>query len=669
MGRPSHWCYRYVRLKEMRAELRERLVHRIVARHAAEAGCITRIAEDVSLTQGTQTCHTNFFTALTLLSLQRHAQSHDGLDDVRHALGESLQSEAISGFVTYWSSGEPLRNTRPYPADLDTTSCTFASLVLADPSGAPHRLGAAVRALTAVEVAEGGPYRTWLVTPDAPAVWRDVDVAVNANIAFYLSRHDIRLDVLDAWLAEQIASGAYASPYYPSAFPIWYFLARSAPQQARQKLTHDILSVRRPSGSWGTVLEDALAICALTEVSLDKDLLRDARAQFAYRLQTERSMGPGAFCIDVITQGRTWFAGSPLLTDALCLEALGPLSSTSKRSPTTSATSKSDEILYDIRRSLEARASRMGEPITSELLMRINRLLAGTPGAEIPLIPWVFNHCLAQSCVTNEELCLLGEANVLGWIAYTAYDDLMDGEGDIAELPLANSCLREACSIFLSFAHHAPAIRPLFEQIMDGLERANAWELQHARLQQEGDLLIVPPELPTYSDLSVLADRSLGHALGPLCVLLLNGLDKDAPDVRHLKEFFRHTLIARQLDDDAHDWMEDLEHGRLNAVGERVIRRWRAIGLASNRIGPTERAELHRLFWNEELEETSVLIQLHVDRAETALVQIASLRISEPLRALLAGPRASAQRAQSGVRGTKQLIAGYRGTERRLNET
>jgi hypothetical protein len=63
----------------------------------------------------------------------------------------------------------------------------------------------------------------------------------------------------------------------------------------------------------------------------------------------------------------------------------------------------------------------------------------------------------------------------------------------------------------------------------------------------------------------VLADRAFGHTIGPM--LLVRQLPGVHPrQVRLVQSALQHYLIARQLNDDIHDWRKDLRAGQLSVV-------------------------------------------------------------------------------------------------------
>ena len=69
-----------------------------------------------------------------------------------------------------------------------------------------------------------------------------------------------------------------------------------------------------------------------------------------------------------------------------------------------------------------------------------------------------------------------------------------------------------------------------------------------------------------------LCDKSLGHVLPALAVLFSLGYAPDSIAVDATVSFFKNYLAARQLHDDAHDWKDDLMHGRINAATTQLIR-------------------------------------------------------------------------------------------------
>src|SRR5262249_49160595 len=128
------------------------------------------------------TYRTTFFTSNILAAL---AVTHDpALFEVKQkSVGFLLNQKSPQWSFNYWDRQSPEFRELPYPDDLDDPFCALAALTATDPQLITGQaLAHAVNLLTATEVKPGGPYRTWLVTAAAEAVWQDVDLAVNANV-------------------------------------------------------------------------------------------------------------------------------------------------------------------------------------------------------------------------------------------------------------------------------------------------------------------------------------------------------------------------------------------------------------------------------------------------------------------------------------------------------
>jgi hypothetical protein len=217
-----------------------------------------------------------------------------------------------------------------------------------------------------------------------------------------------------------------------------------------------------------------------------------------------------------------------------------------------------------------------------------------------------------------------------GWIAYTIYDDFLDEEGQPPLLPVANMAMRELVLALRQEADRQPVFGALAWGVLDRQEAANAWEVTHCRAPRQRDLLRGP--VPDFGDRRVLAERSMGHALGCLAVTLELGYEAGSPEMTGLQEFFEHFLVARQLSDDVHDWMQDLSRGQVNAVGayllQNVSRREKTVA------GLYE--QLERYFWEHGAVKLNEQIVAGIARARAAVRQPAFLEQPEMLEALLA---------------------------------
>src|SRR5207302_1646631 len=113
-------------------------------------------------------------------------------------------------------------------------------------------------------------------------------------------------------------------------------------------------------------------------------------------------------------------------------------------------------------------------------------------------------------------------------------------------------------------------------------------------------------KIPDYKNYKQLAQKSLGHGLGPFAVLFSLGYRKNSPEIKNLLLFFTHYLIARQLNDDAHDWEKDLQLGHINAVCALIVKRYQTkehLSLPYDQVVP----QLQQVFWDEIIEDVCAL--------------------------------------------------------------
>lgn len=625
-------------------------------------------------------CRTTFSSSLILSGLCQLPQGTPLLQGVKDRLAAFLLTQRSEHWsFNYWLRGSPEAVERPYPDDLDDTFCALAALSRCRPAliGADAWANI-VTLLTTVEAAEGGPYRTWLVPPTADARWCDVDLAVNSNVAYFLSLHDISLPGLQAFIEAALGAQTYTSRYYPSVYPVLYFLSRVYRGSSVVRLREFLRAQQNADGTWGNSLNTALACVALLNLHAPPETCADAIAAL---LQKRRggTWAPSAFCLDPATEGRPYYSGSSALTTVFCLEAIAQyeLLRTSRRkhgaqAPPTMRAPERERLSADILATVRERLSSLTGDLQAQAVTAAENILSPGEKRELALLPSDFYASLRleKKTVPSALLSDLGAATVYGWIAYTIYDDFLDREGTPSLLPVANVCLRELTSVFERVLPDIPAWRRLFHRVLDTLEAANAWEARHCWLspqerptekgQPPAAFLVRLVSLPEYPDLRKLAERSLGHALGPLAVLFALGYNERSAPVRHTLRFFSNYLTARQLNDDAHDWEHDLAAGHVNPVGAFLLRRSLSaqevsdVALTSDLL-----AKLRELFWREGVREICEDVLRHVQQAKDDLGALSILSTTETLRHLLAPVEDAARAAIREHAQTVNFLRAY----------
>jgi hypothetical protein len=552
---------------------------------------------------------TTFFTSNIVACLQNAPQR---TADIREAgIRFLLAQKSERWSFNYWARGAHERTTLPYPDDCDDTFAALAAI--ARHNGAlidGHAFSAIAKILTGREIQAGGPYRTWLVAKDVRSAWQDVDPVVNSTIGYFLSLVGARLPLLQKFLEDAIRKGQLTSPYYPGIFPAVYFLSRfykscdvSDTASATRTALANIIADRGRCDNI-TVLERAMAISSLINLGRAKEGALDTATDLLVAQLEQEGFLPYAFCIDPTRGGKRCYAGASALTAAFCAEAL-TLAQSHYAIPDDAdrATSMPIPTIHDHIRGLAQAACRTLDP---DLRAMATAQIEKTTDENITMLAYDFHEMLYKKgvLIPPDIIEPLSLANLFGWMAYDIYDDALDGEDGAALIPCANFFLRALTEIYHSLGTRATGIVPLFKDTMNRIDNANSWEQRHCS--------IPACPLPSFGDHQTLADRSIGHALGPLTMLLLAGYDANGKEYKNVESFFRHYLIARQLHDDAHDWAEDLLRDRVNSIGAIALNGFK------EKYSAAAIPQLKKIFWEETIDVAACMIIAHVDAARRA---------------------------------------------------
>lgn len=580
-------------------------------------------------------------TNIVLSSLARIPEDERTQRIKQRAATFLLQEKSDHWSYNYWFRRSDWFVKEPYPDDLDDTFCALAALHEYDASlfdGAA--LAKIAVMLTSAEVEEGGPYDMWLVPPSGRTRWKDTDLVVNSNIGYFLSLQGVHLPKLTAFIEASIDRESYAFPYN-SIYPGIYFIARWYKGPKTIVMIDRLRANQESNGGWENPLRTALAATALMNLSemTHRVEIERAIATLIGSQEEDGSWKPFSFYYQMKTPEKTLFAGSRSITTALCIESLERFRSLVASSSATASTNSSDLsdapqkdemslIAEQIRQRIDKRMSACGPDVQHEAREMCHSLLHGDLGKQILLLPALFRLSLGANGknISDDLVIRLGVANACGWIAYTIYDDVFDEEANPHQLSLANICHRESFVLFRDALSYQNGFAELASRVFDGIDIANAWEVNHAHASSS--------RLPDYGDLMQLAYRSFGHALGPIAILHELGYHADSFEVQSIRHFFEHFLIARQLDDDAHDWQEDLEHGRLNAV---VVWITQDAYLDLATLRETSMEVLKKMFWETTVLRVCAEIEIHLAQARSAIESLSFIQEPQMLLSAL-GP-------------------------------
>ncbi len=595
-----------------------------------------------------------FFWAMTLRALQ--VAPDPALAPTQERLSERLRAERSRvGAWNYWARHSVNRELRPLPDDLDTTSCALAALAETS-QGVPEAwIAEYASLLTLRETVPGGPYRTWIVPSDAEASWQDVDPVVNANIGLVLHAYEAVPEPLSRFLGEAILDPKRRSPYYPDRSAFLYSLARWYRGEARNALVRECHGALQHALAGGGLQElaFALASCAALEES-EPTLLQAGVTALAERLK-EPKVVPQALCIDAVHGGIADHAGSPAFTLALAREALCRsldrlVTPPSGLAPTGASKNRT---MTAVMRAARDSSAKLPPSLRESAADAIDETVRNR-GEDLVGLPFALAGAATGAGTFDESHADIGAANVLGWVAYTLYDDVMDGDRGSEALWTANALMRLSFEGFLASFPGDQAwgakCRDTFAR-MDGanLEEWRSWQLRPAESRWR-----LPERLPS-SDLESLAGRSAGMILAPLALLMRIGGNAAKPAIPERAErFLLHLIAARQLCDDAHDWENDLRKGRLNHASVRLFPAAQAATLLDI---SSDTPELRRRFWDSAVGDVRKDVRIH---CEAARAHAAHFKDREWADRLLAPLEASMEKAVKERDSARAFLEAYR---------
>lgn len=571
-----------------------------------------------------------------------------------------LQQKSPNWSFNYWAVGSPQNKTMPYPDDLDDTFCALIGLYSHNPDLIDQvTLVSVVRLLLATETKPGGPYRTWLVSDNSKKVWLDVDLAVNCNVAYFLKLTGNPLPTLQEYIENNFAFKKLKSPYYPNAYPILYYMARAYDGEQSDGLRKIIRELTLDLTSKSPLKAALMLSCCLRlEVNEGVDeLVRFLRSA----QQADGSWPAEAFCLDPALNGKTYYCGASALTTAFVVEALALYDEVNNRatgSVQVRASGRIDGKLQAVIKQVQDYYVKTSPLIARNAQPILTQLSQGRNGTEIVGLPYQFNKIFQQTQpeIRKQVLADLSMANLFGWIAYTIYDDFLDDEGDTKLLSVANVSMRQSLHYFAAAVPICPQFQDFVLNTFDKIDAANAWELENCRCEVvNGELKL--KALPKYGRLEKLAERSLGHALSPLAIMCLEGVLPESPQFKQIHKSLKQYLIARQLNDDAHDWQKDLSNGHLTWV-VRTILQEAGIGPGTYNLDDLL-PKLQRQFWHHSLKSVCKEMTVRSQRGRQELSNVKILSSPNILTDLLDGIDKSIEDTLAKQRQAKDFLKSY----------
>ncbi|MFA5024785.1 MAG: hypothetical protein WC523_07615 [Patescibacteria group bacterium] len=203
---------------------------------------------------------------------------------------------------------------------------------------------------------------------------------------------------------------------------------------------------------------------------------------------------------------------------------------------------------------------------------KIEAVIKSDRDQQILLLAYFFKLALGHSGarIASETIYELGVANLFLWLAYTIYDNIIDGDESPDSLPLANFAARE----FVTRLNRQKTSREyqfFFKKIMAKMDYSQIWERKYGRFNHHKDFILSAP-IRNYQKPAALYAKSLAHCLGPMLILDQLKCPPESESGKNVLSFFKYYLSVRQLQDDIYDLEIDYQKGIITSANIRLIK-------------------------------------------------------------------------------------------------
>ena len=453
--------------------------------------------------------------------------------------------------------------------------------------------------LASVESEEGGPYYS------SPEKIGNIDIGVNACIAYFLFLQDVSLPSLISLTEEAIDREELGSDIFDSCYPVIFIISKYYNGERKEKL-----------------IDIARSLGEKAESELEKTLI------------------------------------------ALSLESL-ERESVSSACGMDDEESKMTDLIIDKARS---RFSVLRGEIREIAMRAIKRTMEGNKDRQMSLMPFYMKKALGRKgeTISDELVADIGLTNIFFWTAFIIYDDFWDEDekADPEMLPAANLFARHYSCFFSGLFPEESGFNLFFDSIMDKLDASNAWETVNCRTKVEGPVFFIPDHLPEYGDYALKYYPASGHILGPVAMFYLLGYGDDSEEVKALISYFRNYLIAMQINDDAHDWEEDIRRGHLSTVVVPLVESYMRRHPEADRINLDNNLdELKEIFWLEAIVPISAQAIRHTEESRVSLDSVSIIENKAPLYRFIDISENIAKKAIKEQGNSTDFISAYKEPE------
>jgi len=323
-------------------------------------------------------------------------------------------------------------------------------------------------------------------------------------------------------------------------------------------------------------------------------------------------------------------------------------------------------IMDAIRKCFDKRFASFSSKLQDRAKASIEKTIRSNRDKQMSLMAHYTKMALGEAgkTVSDELIAEIGLANIFFWTAFIIYDDFWDQDpaADPRLLPIANIFARHYTDFYINLSEDKE-FRPFFHDLMDKLDAANAWEVENCRAKVEGDIFYIPQNLPDFGDYEKKYRPASGHILASVAVFTKIDRDLKPEDWGNIVSYFKHYLIAMQLNDDAHDWEEDLRRGHLSTVVTLLLSDLKKNGWEKPTIDfATDLPELRKIFWFNTMPQYVKIVLSQAAASREALRTISIIENPEPLERIVSTTENVARLAEKESQDSDALLKEYANT-------
>lgn len=467
--------------------------------------------------------------------------------------------------------------------------------------------------LISKEITEGGPYAS---SPDN----KNIDIGTNILIDCFLRLKGVELESLEKLIDTSIRENNFYSDYCVNPYFLIFLLSKNAKKKNKDILIKYLID-NENGDNWGNILNTSLAVISLSNLNYENRLDKE----FKY-LENNKKLLNNSF---KLFKSADFEIETTLKLNASIYSKAMLTIKNIKPDIFHNFNKEEKSVIKNILKFHSNRTKNLGNDFeilsTKEIIATITR----NSDKQMSLMPFYLKKALGEKakCISNKDISQLGLNNIYFWNAFIIYDNFWDEDEESRPelLPIANYFSRNFLSYLSSEFCTNNDFCAFFQKTMDKLDKANFNEVRNQRFIINGFEVDIPNTIPDYTNYESKFWPSSGHAVISVAMLMKLNYRITSPEVSNLMNYFKNYLIAKQINDDLHDWIEDLNRGHFTIATAEIIKRWKTIHPNKKKLNLNEEElMLRRLFW-ESIDDITTIALCYLKKSRKRLANLSIL--------------------------------------------